>query len=388
MSITTLEFIKSEVYDKTSFVIWGTGRKAEELIQLCKNDITIKFCIERLENIDYKECVGIPVCSLSECKNKLQDKKIIIASQAYLQIKQELLEMGILEDAIFIYSEWELYFHWYKNRKIVVPAINIITGNICNLNCRGCIAYVPYSKVRKNISYDEMKETVDSFFATVDYVGEIYFGGGEVFTNRDIGKVMQYLFRKYGDRYGKVYIITNGTVVPDESILKACYENHIYISISDYSTKVKNGYQALEEKLIEYKIKYVIEEDFVRDEDKNVWFDLGNPLKNQGRTTEQLRKLFTDCVSTCRVIYDEKLWYCSSIAYGKLGLGLEPKESDYCDLNMINKENEEDIKKFFMTYLGMPLNGHYEMCKNCNGMGSYVNKSLIPAAEQIEHDIK
>lgn len=369
-----------------NYVIWGVGKKCEELLKLCKDNIKIQYCVDRELSKVNSTIQGIPVYHISKIwKEKEKRKKIIIASQAYLKIKEVLLENDILEEDIYIFFEWEIFYSWFCLKKIILPSIVIHTGNICNLNCIGCASYVPYSKYKKNLNFKEMKETIDAFFKIVDYVENFSFGGGETLLNNDVGKTIEYIGKNYKEKIGKVAIFTNGTILPSEEFLNFCKIFHVSFIVSDYSKMLTGKYKELEDKLVKNNISYIIEQDFVRDNEwGGYWYDMGNPHIIQEKSETELKELFSKCASNSRMIYDNKLWYCQSVVPAVVGLGIKVEPDDYCDMKEIDRSKKEDIENFLANYLGYPVNGYYSMCKRCNGIGTYVNDKFIPAGRQID----
>lgn len=366
------------------YIIWGTGRKCEELLKLCKDNIKIKYCVDREPQKVNGMIRGIPVYPISRIwGGEVEKKKIIIASQAYLKIKEILLKNGISEDDIYFFFEWEIFYSWFKLEKVILPPITMLIGNICNLKCRGCAAYVPYSKNKRNLKFSEMKETIDAFFKIVDYVETISLAGGETLLNNDVGKTIEYLGEKYKEKLGNIEIFTNGTIFPNEEFINICKIYNVSVTISDYSKVLQGRYEEIKNILIENKISYSVLQDFVRDDQMWCWYDMGNPEVIQEKSEVELKELFSKCASNCRMIYDGKLWYCQSMVPAIIGLGIKMEPTDYCDMNKIDKNKKEDVEKFLVNYLGYPEKGYYSMCKRCNGIGAYVNDKFIPAGEQI-----
>lgn len=369
----------------TNYVIWGTGRKCEELLNLCKENIRVQYCVDSDMQKVNGMIQGLPIYHFSKIfDDKKENWKIIIASQAYLKIKEILLENGVCEDDIFVYSEWEVFYSWFKLKKIILPTISITTGNVCNLKCKGCIAYIPYSKNRKNLKFSNIVDTIDTFFKIVDYVESVYFGGGEAFLNNDFVKVMEYFCTTYKRKFGKVYVNTNGTVMPKEENFHFYSMYNLNFIVSDYNKTVLGGHIELVKKLKKYNIPYIIQEDFIRDNKMGYWYDMGDPNIIQKKTEKELKELFSKCITNCRILYDNKLWYCYSMVMAELGLGIPMELTDYCDMKKIDKNNEKDIDNFLRNFLGYPVKGYYSMCDRCNGMGAYVNNKFIPVAEQID----
>lgn len=371
-----------DLEQEKDFIIWGTGKKCRELLDMCQGKISVKYCVDR--DIQTESYIGgILIRDISALWDEDCHSCIIIASQAYPQIKAEMLAHGIREDRIYIYTEWEMLYFWLKEKRLVLPSVNLVTGNLCNLKCEGCIAYVPYSVIKRNIGFEEFESTIDNFFRYVDYVGSIYFGGGEVLLNKAVISIIAYLGEWYHNKIGRMYIITNGTLIPGDEWLTVCKKYSVDFVISDYSACISAEYKNVVKKLEEGGIGYIVEDDFVRNDEVNMWYDMGNPTKERHLDEAQLRRLFAACVPTCRCLYDNKIWYCSSLLYANLGLGLPMAAEDYFDLSVPKDKAEESVKSLLRTFLGYPHKGYYNMCDKCNGMGYDANKKLILAARQI-----
>ena len=63
-------------------------------------------------------------------------------------------------------------------------ALNITT--YCNLKCKHCLAFIPYYKDPKNMSYEEAKKVLEIYFQVVDSVEHFTVTGGEPLLNVDL----------------------------------------------------------------------------------------------------------------------------------------------------------------------------------------------------------
>ena len=54
----------------------------------------------------------------------------------------------------------------------------------CTLKCKLCLAYIPYYKNPKDLSYENAKKILARFFSLVDKIGTFSITGGEPFINK------------------------------------------------------------------------------------------------------------------------------------------------------------------------------------------------------------
>lgn len=105
----------------------------------------------------------------------------------------------------------------------------------CSLRCKLCLAYIPYYDKHEDVSYEDSIQILERFFSIVDYVDSFTLTGGEPFMNKSIDKIIDLLFQKYAHQFGKLVIVTNGTIRLSETLLDSLKDKgRILLVVSNY----------------------------------------------------------------------------------------------------------------------------------------------------------
>ncbi len=137
-------------------------------------------------------------------------------------------------------------------------ALNVST--YCNLKCKHCLAFIPYYKDPKHMSYQEAKNILDIYFKVVDSVEHFTVTGGEPLLNVALYDILQEVYKYQHQIIDSVDFVTNGTLEIPENILDLFEMNHnnSKVIISNYgenlSTKTNLIKTALEKRNIKYRI--------------------------------------------------------------------------------------------------------------------------------------
>jgi hypothetical protein len=247
----------------------------------------------------------------------------------------------------------------------------------CSLKCKKC-AHACYnvSNAAEDMVLSEAFRSADSFFSKVDYIDEFVLIGGEPLLYRQLSEVIEYIGEKYREQMGIYCITTNGTIVPDNSVLKACKKYNVLFRISNYSKtlpRLKDSHKRLMAALDEYGIEYILGSP-----DGN-WIDYGFDYLEKDNNLVELIKTFDECHTTCREVRGNKLYYCVMARSVSDNLNLNEGSDDFLDLDSLTGE---DYKKILLEFnMGYSDKGYLDMCRRCHGMDS-VNYP-IPVAEQM-----
>lgn len=347
-----------------SVVLYGAGIVGGICQTLFERvDLFIPFVIDQNEKKQGTLWKGIPIISYEEARPKMQGRKIVVMAghTAYGNITKFLEEQGLEEFRDFcnvghFMSEWL----WTAKQMNCVFHVDMTITTKCTLNCRHCNLFMPYHKQPVNFTFEEMKRSIDLFFERIDFV--TYFGliGGETFLNPDLEKFIVYLGETYRKQIGKITVITNGTVVPADSLLRAIRKYDMYLSISDYTDEVPYGERmdALEERVKALGIDYYRNNSIV-------WTDFGFPEKPVKRTPEQLEEHLKSCRPNWNALHDGKFYYCNvSWCAEQSGLfSLRPE--DYIELGKLDPEDKAACRKIVELSRGTS-----SFCRICGGCGA------------------
>ncbi|MBR1634296.1 MAG: radical SAM protein [Lachnospiraceae bacterium] len=340
-----------------------------------KADLEIPFVIDRDENKHGTAWMGAPVIPFEQAKAQIGGRKIVVMAghDAYGKISSFLDGQGLVEFKDYcnvgqFMSEW----FWDAKRMNCVFHVDMTITTRCTLRCRHCNLFIPYHKENADFAFDDLKESIDLFFDRIDFVA--YFGliGGETFLHPELGKYITYLGENYGDKIGRITVVTNGTVRPSETLLKAIKKYDMYLSISDYTDVVP--YKDKMDFLIDMVKEYDI--DYARN-DHIVWTDFGFPERPYERTPEELEYHLASCRPNWNALHGGRFYYCNVSWCAQQSGRYKLQPQDYIDLGEVDPADREACREIVRLSRGTS-----SFCKICGGCGKD-NTDYVKTAEQI-----
>lgn len=262
--------------------------------------------------------------------------------------------------------------------KVYIRLAQITLTERCSLKCKKC-AHACYNVDGSAEDMDLLAvyNSADNFFSKVDLVNEFVLIGGEPLLYKHLLQAIEYIGEKYRNQMGVYCITTNGTIVPNEEVLRACQKYQVLFRISNYSKaipRLKKSQQKLIAALEKYQIEYKL-----AIEDGN-WIDYGFEYLNKEMDEKKLIETFDKCLTPCREVRENKLYFCVMARSVSDNLHLEEGQGDYLDLDKLHGEN---YKRELMEFnLGYSEKGYLDMCHRCHGMDA-INYP-IPVAEQLD----
>ncbi|MCI8431475.1 MAG: radical SAM protein, partial [Lachnospiraceae bacterium] len=215
------------------YYIWGTSNTARKVCQFFEKDLHIVGFIDSDHKKWKTQFLDCSVFSPNEAL--VQKEKIIVASQAYLEIKSELEHRGLVENEDFCDSRYFVTVHqWLSNQRVHIRRTDLSITSYCNLRCRHCNMLMPYYKEHCHYASDKILASVDSYFQWVDYVEVFNILGGEPFLHPQLYEIVQVLGSRYRSKIGALVFFSNGTIIPDEKMLSLMQKYQIKVYIGDY----------------------------------------------------------------------------------------------------------------------------------------------------------
>lgn len=381
---TNTLFLLSEDWGKIHYndriVVYGTGRIGRRVLPSLMKEFQIPFLIDNKDagsNVD-----GIPVFAIVQGIKQVKKEKlkIVVATMrgAYNEIAKLLTKYGFKEDEDFCIferfaQEWNL--RW-QNRCVLAKIDTVITSR-CTLKCRNCNIFISRMDRQDDVAVDSLKKNFDVFFETVDFVYEYTLLGGEPFLHQQIKEILSYLGDKYGNRIGKINLISNGTVLPDKETIGILRKYNVSVHISDYTNTVAYGKklekvsQVLQENDIEH---YVIP--------NNVWKDIVYPDLSYKSDNPKAHMLA--CGHSTHSVGDGKLYWCDPAYAAEKFLGYASEHDDYLDLKeTIGNHTKQEVSIEIMRYFLGDMNGkgYMSLCEKCAGIGQD-NDRVVKAGRQ------
>lgn len=366
------------------YYIFGAGLMGRELLSVfMKYNCTVMF----IDNSVDKQRDGIDgteVITLTEYLLRRDGQIIIAASKANTVTIKQQLEDNLLKhgEDFFLYDEFVDFIFpiisVYGFNQSYVSLAQITLTERCTLKCKKCAHGCSYvdNATAIDMSLQQVYKSADSFFSKVDFVKEFVLIGGEPLLYRELETVIEYIGRRYRERISLFVITTNGTIIPNKDILRACQKYNILFRISNYSYQVprlKKTYQRLMDVLESYSISYVLSEE------EHEWMDYGFEYVNRNESEDELVKVFDACKTPCREIRENRFYYCVMARSISDNLGFHVGQDDYLDMDRLNGT---DYRKELLEFtLGYSDKGYLDMCRHCNG--AEAKNYPIPAAEQV-----
>lgn len=255
--------------------------------------------------------------------------------------------------------------------KLYVDYLELVITTKCTLRCKHCANLMPMYNKPYDVDKNMILETIKKIEDCVDGVCIFRILGGEPFCNQDL---KYYLKAMSKEKFKKIIIVTNGTLVPkDSELINVIKEKNIIIHISNYekySYKKEELINLLEKEKINYEL----------DEYSRKWMDFGT-LENRNKDKKVLKKQFLNCDNICKSILNGKIYYCPRAAHGEdLGI-IKGNNNEYVDLlKNSDVENKKQIKKLMFR------KKYIEACNYCN----YGTEEceFVPVAEQMSNILR
>ena len=163
----------------------------------------------------------------------------------------------------------------------------------CNLKCKLCAEYVPYTAKPYHPTFDSLTSQLRQLFSMVFRIGKFDLTGGEPFIRRDLAAVLSHLRLHYNDRIDIVRVTTNGTILPSAAFISEAvrWGEKIYVIIDNYPVSDKSNqiFAQLQDAAVPCELR-----DYSADLHCDGWVDYGDiSLKH---SQEEAQRIFKKCM--------------------------------------------------------------------------------------------
>jgi len=329
-----------EKWDGKDIIIYGAGSIGKQVYRYLKNRIpkndVIWFCDKLYEN---KFIDGKPILAPQQL-NEYRNANFLIAStsfaqEIYLHLKRNQLNKVFAVPQGSFSDEFKSEIIRYQSiintlaeddHGIILPNIGLTITDVCTLRCKDCMALMPYYKTPKKAQAEMVYASFDKLLSIVEEIGSVALIGGEPLTNQPL---INEILLRYGNhkKIGAFYIVTNGTILPDEKCLAVLKKTNTIVFFSNYgmlSQKMDAAIKIMEENNISYD---------VQNEMRAPWYMQGE-LRNYKRALEADQQLYYACnlKKGCSRLSHGEFHLCDRSSSGTY-LGAVPKvKGDYIDL--------------------------------------------------------
>ena len=384
---------KGHEYDKTyenicrkkNFMLFGAGDYGNQILPIIKNEIEIIGYIDNAPEKAGKIINGLPCITLKDARLSDETGIIITMSQiAKVSAVEQLIKMGYKEGRdYFPIEEFLSVYFVYKYNEVWFANISFLPSTACNLNCRYCLNFNPFTEKFYVRELNRLKADVDTFFKCVDHIMLFHVSGGETFLYPYIAEIVGYIHDEYGSKIDKLRMVTNGTVVPKDEVLQKLSNFGVEITVDDYRDALpecRGKYNELLKKLKKFHINYYQNK-------VDSWIDLAPDKTDFSHLSEdELVRHRSECNQTWQELRDGKLYSCNYAAYAVVTgqMGEQDKEETY-DLVAHDASKNKELVEFRLGYTDK---GYTNFCKHCRGFTPQNCAAVIPAEQTIGRKMK
>lgn len=378
------ELLKNQYMKKKKYYIFGAGLLGKQLLAVLRlYGIDVTF-IDNNTELHQRTIDGANIISLEKYLSLKDGCIVIAATQKNTETIARQLEQHLLRHRVdfWLYDEFVNYIFpivsAYFYDKSYTSLAQITLTERCTLKCKKCAhgCFAVDNKSSQDLSLEQVYKSADSFFSKVDFVKEFVLIGGEPLLYKGLLETILYIGEHYRSQMGMLSITTNGTIVPDEKVLKACRKYDVLFRISNYTRQIprlRDLHQRLQNALDMYDVSYIIGKE------EREWMDYGFDFVDRDEAEDKLIDVFDACRTPCREIRESRFYYCVMARSVSDNLEFHIGQDDYLDLDKLN--GDEYKKELLEFNLGYSDKGYLEMCKHCRG--AEAKHFIIPAAEQI-----
>jgi len=219
--------------------------------------------------------------------------------------------------------------HWRDRRekRVVLPRAAIIVTTRCTLKCDKCLSHVPDLGSQRDAPTHELLEDLRALLSCVGYIYDVCISGGEPFMHPGLDLIV----RACADsgKIGNIKVITNGTIVPGETLLAALRDAKARVNVSKYATVPQPNLENILAVLKDNEICH-----YVISADNDFWVDTESfgPLK-EGSPARR----YSDCF--CRLYYvllSGKQYPCCQSAFLAYDGRIPEHEGDFINIRTVS----------------------------------------------------
>ena len=338
-------------------ILYGAGRRGSVAAHcLKKKGIEfICFCDSDSKKQNTEYCDHL-VISPEELEVKYKDKVVLITTNHYYSVYEKLKEAGFTKvySCVSLFEEidfdgYEMFSAEYQARNIeqyfytlvsstdesisYISQVQLPVTMRCTLRCKECNSYIPYCEGKgEDFSCDGMIDSVQKLLTGYKTIANVLLYGGEPLLYPELDKLVDAFAED--ERIEKVAIVTNGTLLPNEKLLKALSRPNVYVRVSNYgklSRKLDELLAMLNERNVNVEVT-----DF-KFWNRNPTVDILN------ETDEQLREKVKNCCSIAKAltIIDGKIFFCGFSAFYDYFKAVPDFGDNYVDLKNFNGSGDE-----------------------------------------------
>lgn len=265
--------------------------------------------------------------------------------------------------------------------RFLVHRLRVMITSRCTLNCKECSVYIPYvENHRDDNDWEQMVSDIKVFLDAAKELQEIELFGGEPLLHPDLHKIVSAL--KSEPRIHQISVITNGTILPNEQLIKALADDKRTIyRMSSYGNKLSTKIGETELILKQNNIRYEII-------DYKTWYKNAE-VKNLNESEDVVKKKFICCMEGSGLVYwCGKIYFCVALPF-LLEINAFPQsDNNFFDMRNSGLKYNELVNKLYQYIDRSNTDQYVDACRYCTGKSSINFKQSVPVAEQAKGHLK
>ncbi len=387
---------KPQISSEDTIILWGAGKVGSVVAHAAeKHGLNVKAFVDTAKDKQGTKFCGYDVISPRELYDNYPEA-VVIVSCGYPTVYQDLLSSNIKKvyDPHFLLMEVDFvgynsgltnefatrmvesalrnYAMIFGKGFLIERLIFVITDK-CTLNCQNCDGYIPYHIHPRTDSISSIIESYEEIIKVCGYVDAIDIMGGETLLHPDIAELTEFFVSD--NRCGKVTIISNGTILPNDRLTNVMKSRKVVFRLSDYGQLSRKK---------EEIIKLFDSEDIKYELTNYPYWDKIPIIEKQNETLHQVQAKYSACTANVLYIKHGKLFQCRFVTgLSDLDANMIPDfEKNYVNLLALDKKIvSSQIKEFIQQlYSRIPL----DACKYCPGGHCILFGQHVPVAEQAK----
>lgn len=340
-------------------------------------DFPFQIFFDNNPALHYQEHYGVrvlPPAAIAE-----NPGRILVFGLAYLEIRDQLEKMGLVEYRDFMRAvDFLPLWKWRRRRRVEIQALTVIPTLRCTLNCDQCNMFLPKNPRPADWPLERLKADLDRMMEFVDRLQLLSVFGGEALLHPDLAAFLDYAGERLGGPLGEILLVINGTLAPDPELARVLKERRVYVSVTDYQLGDYKNYEkhlartlaVLEEYGIEHRVSSF------------PWSR--RYAEGEGLPEAELVSHYRRCLANVRCcgFLDGKLYPCLLSWAGNESGWVQDGPDDYLDAAELDPQRPEDREKFILAYLGQHPRGYMDICRHCYG-NDFHRAGLVEAGRQL-----
>jgi len=238
-------------------------------------------------------------------------------------LKQQTLQQFLMEEIENFYARGQLN----------LPQIQFAVTTRCTLRCLNCNAYTPYfgsTRPHIDLAPEDFARDMAALAGAVHTIRRFMLLGGEPLLHAEFAEILATAAAH--DVVDVVEIVTNGTVVPDEAVLRTAekYKHKVYFHVSNYSVNAALASRLRHEALF----AALKEHDLRRQISSNPSWSKEIPLAGRNDDDSQVKSMFASCwLKRTPEVKNGRMAICPKASSGyELGMADASRAGEVVDL--------------------------------------------------------